>query len=138
VWCSFFFYRWTQIFYGREDTESDSEASRAPSYDPGSHYDHGMFSWIFAVFRIKYKFCFYINNQKFLPFFKSVDRDDQIRSKCGDDAVQYLSFQRHLIILMSIITLVSLGVALPINIQGDLKGDEKQFGHTTISNLDPS
>ena len=56
--CSFYFYRWTQIFYGREDTESDSEASRAPSYDPGSHYDHGMFSWIFAVFRIKYKFCF--------------------------------------------------------------------------------
>ena len=38
---------------------------------------------------------------------------------------------------MSIITVVSLSVALPINMQGDLKGDEKQFGHTTISNLDP-
>ncbi len=64
-------------------------------------------------------------------------RDDQIRSKCGDDAVQYLSFQRHVIVLMSIITVVSLSVALPINMQGNLKGDEKQFGHTTISNLDP-
>lgn len=64
-------------------------------------------------------------------------RDDQIRSKCGDDAVQYLSFQRHLIVLMFIITVTSLCIALPINMQGDLKGDTKQFGHTTLSNLDP-
>lgn len=64
-------------------------------------------------------------------------RDDQIRSKCGDDAVQYLSFQRHIIVMMSITMVVSLAIALPINMQGDLKGDEKQFGHTTLSNLDP-
>jgi hypothetical protein len=51
--------------------------------------------------------------------------------------VQYLSFQRHLIVLMTIFTLISLGVALPVNFQGDLKGDVKQFGHTTMSNLDP-
>lgn len=38
---------------------------------------------------------------------------------------------------MLILTVVSLGIALPINMQGDLKGDEKQFGHTTLSNLDP-
>jgi len=108
--------RWTQIFYGREDNENDTENYKAPSYDPGSHYDQGMFSWIIAVFRIK---------------------DDQIRAKCGDDAVQYLSFQRHIIALTAIIMLVCLTVALPINFQGDLKGDEKQFGHTTLSNLDP-
>ncbi|XP_046455989.1 calcium permeable stress-gated cation channel 1-like isoform X3 [Daphnia pulex] len=108
---------WTQIFYRREDRDGDSENHKAaPSFDPGSHYDHGMFSWILAVFRIK---------------------DDQIRSKCGDDAVQYLSFQRHIIVLMLITMVVSLGIALPINMQGDLKGDEKQFGHTTLSNLDP-
>lgn len=64
-------------------------------------------------------------------------RDDQIRAKCGDDAVQYLSFQRHIIALTAIIMFVCLTVALPINFQGDLKGDEKQFGHTTLSNLDP-
>lgn len=109
--------RWTQIFYRREDRDGDSEGHKAaPSFDPGSHYDHGMFSWILAVFRIK---------------------DDQIRSKCGDDAVQYLSFQRHIIVMMSITMVVSLAIALPINMQGDLKGDEKQFGHTTLSNLDP-
>lgn len=108
---------WTQIFYRREDRDGDSEGHKAaPSFDPGSHYDHGMFSWILAVFRIK---------------------DDQIRSKCGDDAVQYLSFQRHIIVMMSITMVVSLAIALPINMQGDLKGDEKQFGHTTLSNLDP-
>jgi len=93
----------------------------------------------FSLFSASSKFSlFTLNQSEIETILKSVDRDDQIRSKCGDDAVQYLSFQRHLIILMSIITLVSLGVALPINIQGDLKGDEKQFGHTTISNLDPS
>ncbi|XP_057374466.1 calcium permeable stress-gated cation channel 1-like isoform X1 [Daphnia carinata] len=108
---------WTQIFYRRDDQDGDSEDHKAaPSFDPGSHYDHGMFSWILAVFRIK---------------------DDQIRSKCGDDAVQYLSFQRHIIVMMSITMVVSLAIALPINMQGDLKGDEKQFGHTTLSNLDP-
>jgi len=108
--------RWTQIFYGREDSETEADSSKAPSFDPGSHYDQGMFSWIIAVFRIK---------------------DDQIRAKCGDDAVQYLSFQRHIIALTFIITVISLSIALPINMQGDLKGDEKQFGHTTLSNLDP-
>ena len=46
--------RWTQIFYGREDLDKEPELTRATSYDPGSHYDTGIFSWIFAVFRIKY------------------------------------------------------------------------------------
>ena len=76
------------------------------------------------------------SNWAYLILF-SIFRDDQIRAKCGDDAVQYLSFQRHLIVLTTIITLISLGVALPLNFQGNLKGDEKQFGHTTLSNLDP-
>ncbi|EFX62162.1 hypothetical protein DAPPUDRAFT_245035 [Daphnia pulex] len=66
------------------------------------------------------------------------NQDDQIRSKCGDDAVQYHSFQRHITVLIMLITMVgSLGIALLINMEGDLKGDEKQFGHTTLSNLDP-
>jgi hypothetical protein len=32
---------------------------------------------------------------------------------------------------------MSLGIALPLNIQGDLISDNKQFGHSTIKNLDP-
>lgn len=57
--------------------------------------------------------------------------------KCGPDALQYLSFQRHIIFYMVIMMVISLTVVLPINFQGDLEGDEKTFGHTTLSNLDP-
>lgn len=64
-------------------------------------------------------------------------RDEKILRKCGYDAVQYLSFQRHIMVLMAIITAVSLGVVLPINFAGDLEGDERSFGHTTVSNLHP-
>lgn len=38
-------------------------------------------------------------------------------------------------VLMAIITAVSLGIVLPINFAGDLEGDERSFGHTTVSNL---
>lgn len=62
-------------------------------------------------------------------------RDEKILRKCGYDAVQYLSFQRHIMVLMAIITAVSLGVVLPINFGGQLEGDERSFGHTTVSNL---
>lgn len=40
-------------------------------------------------------------------------------------------------VLMAIITAVSLGIVLPINFAGDLQGDERSFGHTTVSNLNP-
>uniref|UniRef100_A0A669BUU3 Transmembrane protein 63C n=1 Tax=Oreochromis niloticus TaxID=8128 RepID=A0A669BUU3_ORENI len=47
-------------------------------------------------------------------------RDEEIRSKCGTDAVTYLSFQRHIILLMTVVTLLSLAVILPVNISGNL------------------
>lgn len=49
-------------------------------------------------------------------------RDEEIRSKCGIDAVTYLSFQRHIILLMTVVTLLSLAVILPVNISGNLLG----------------
>lgn len=48
--------------------------------------------------------------------------DDKIKERCGADAVHYLSFQRHLIILLVVITITSLGVILPVNLTGDLLG----------------
>nr|CAD7435509.1 unnamed protein product [Timema monikensis] len=39
---------------------------------------------------------------------------------------------------MSVMMVISLGVVLPINFQGTLQGDETNFGHTTLSNLDPN
>lgn len=38
------------------------------------------------------------------------------------DAVHYLSFQRHLLILLGLITICSIGVILPVNMSGDLLG----------------
>lgn len=49
-------------------------------------------------------------------------RDEEIRSKCGIDAVTYLSFQRHIILLMTVVTLLSLAVILPVNFSGNLLG----------------
>uniref|UniRef100_A0AAX7V3T1 Transmembrane protein 63C n=1 Tax=Astatotilapia calliptera TaxID=8154 RepID=A0AAX7V3T1_ASTCA len=64
------------------------------------------------------------------------DRDEEIRSKCGIDAVTYLSFQRHIILLMTVVTLLSLAVILPVNISGNLLGDSPEnFGRTTLANV---
>lgn len=49
-------------------------------------------------------------------------RDEEIRSKCGIDAVTYLSFQRHVILLMTVVCLLSLTVILPVNFSGKLQG----------------
>ncbi len=61
--------------------------------------------------------------------------DEQYLRKCGNDAVQYLKFQRHLIFFTFIIMVACIGIILPINFQGTLQGTEVDFGHTTISNL---
>uniref|UniRef100_A0A671YUK7 Transmembrane protein 63B n=1 Tax=Sparus aurata TaxID=8175 RepID=A0A671YUK7_SPAAU len=72
----------------------------------------GFCSWLTAIFRIK---------------------DEEIREKCGEDAVHYLSFQRHIIGLLVVVGVLSVGIILPVNFSGNLLGD---FGRTTIANLD--
>uniref|UniRef100_A0AAQ6ALC4 Transmembrane protein 63C n=1 Tax=Amphiprion ocellaris TaxID=80972 RepID=A0AAQ6ALC4_AMPOC len=63
-------------------------------------------------------------------------RDEEIRSKCGIDAVTYLSFQRHIILLMTVVSLLSLAVILPVNFSGNLLGDSPEnFGRTTLANV---
>ncbi|CAF87435.1 unnamed protein product, partial [Tetraodon nigroviridis] len=72
----------------------------------------------------------------------------EIREKCGEDAVHYLSFQRHIIGLLVVIGVLSVGIILPINFSGDLLGETPlrlcsrrrennaySFGRTTIANL---
>uniref|UniRef100_A0A673C2L5 Transmembrane protein 63B n=1 Tax=Sphaeramia orbicularis TaxID=375764 RepID=A0A673C2L5_9TELE len=61
----------------------------------------GFCSWLTAIFRIK---------------------DEEIREKCGEDAVHYLSFQRHIIGLLVVVGVLSVGIVLPINFSGDLLG----------------
>lgn len=110
--------KWTQLFYGTMDeVVGASEVESITSLDSSIHIDKGFCSWLTAIFKIK---------------------DENILMKCGPDAVQYLSFQRHIIVYMLIMMIISLTVVLPINFQGDLEGDERTFGHTTLSNLDPS
>ncbi|KAK7863628.1 hypothetical protein R5R35_006165 [Gryllus longicercus] len=110
--------KWTQLFYGTMDeVMGASEVESVTSLDSGVHIDQGFCSWLTAIFRIK---------------------DESILRKCGYDAVQYLSFQRHIIFYMLIVMVISLTVVLPVNFQGQLEGDEKTFGHTTLHNLDPN
>lgn len=57
--------------------------------------------------------------------------------RCGPDAAQYISFQRHIIFFMFIMMCTSLIIVLPANFQGDREGDKATFGHTTLNNLPP-
>ncbi|MBN3324118.1 CSCL2 protein, partial [Atractosteus spatula] len=77
--------------------------------------DNGFCSWLTAIFRIK---------------------DEEIREKCGGDAVHYLSFQRHIIGLLVVVGVLSVGIVLPVNFSGDLlENNAYSFGRTTIANL---
>ncbi|XP_069979583.1 calcium permeable stress-gated cation channel 1 isoform X2 [Penaeus vannamei] len=110
--------RWTQIFYGKDSDMGKiaGENDSVSSLEFNTHIDKGLFSWIPALFKIK---------------------DEQILAKSGKDAVQYLSFQSHIIVYMMIVCVISIVIVLPINFQGTLEGGEKEFGHTTLANLAP-
>ncbi|XP_076464518.1 osmosensitive cation channel TMEM63C-like isoform X2 [Babylonia areolata] len=103
---------WTSLFYGDNKKKLQSQ----DSVDSKIHsQDKGIFKWIIAFIKLK---------------------DSDILRKCGRDAVQYLSFQRYLLVYSLIITVISIVVILPINFQGNLLGNATEFGHTTIGNLD--
>ncbi|TTD32925.1 CSC1-like protein 2 [Bagarius yarrelli] len=94
-------------------TDADSVASALHSETPDRYErltsvsssvdfeqrDNGFCSWLTAIFRIK---------------------DEEIREKCGEDAVHYLSFQRHIIGLLVVVGVLSVGIVLPVNFSGDL------------------
>ncbi|KAM4696102.1 CSC1-like protein 1 [Rhinophrynus dorsalis] len=62
--------------------------------------------------------------------------DSVIQERCGEDAIHYFSFQRHMICLLAIVSILSVGVILPVNLNGKLQGsDPYNFGRTTIANL---
>nr|XP_056709344.1 CSC1-like protein 1 [Euleptes europaea] len=108
--------------YGRialvSETESEtrfhklsSSSSVSDDLDP----ETGFCSWMMAAFRM---------------------HDEEIHDKCGDDAIHYLTFQRHLICLLIVVTIMSLCVILPVNLSGNLlEKDPYSFGRTTIANL---
>uniref|UniRef100_A0A7N5ZWY3 Transmembrane protein 63A n=1 Tax=Anabas testudineus TaxID=64144 RepID=A0A7N5ZWY3_ANATE len=95
----------------------------------------------FCVFLVCMCLIFSIIRRKFWDFGRLAlvaDNEDQekIKARCGMDAVHYLSFLHHMIFLLSIITIASLSVILPVNLTGKLMSDDPgNFGRTTVGNL---
>lgn len=108
-------YDLTSLFYGEP---SEKEKSPPPSESSPSDMetkDVGFCSWLSSIYHM---------------------RDEEIQSKCGIDATIYLSFQRHILVLMIIVCVLSVAIILPVNFSGNLLGDSPQhFGRTTIANV---
>ncbi|XP_020569070.2 calcium permeable stress-gated cation channel 1 [Oryzias latipes] len=103
----------TSLFYGEPSEKEKTPSETSPS--DSDTKDMGFCSWLLSLYYMK---------------------DGEIRSKCGIDAVTYLSFQRHIILLMTVVSLLSLAVILPVNFSGNLLGDSPQnFGRTTLANV---
>ena len=47
-------------------------------------------------------------------------RDNHLSQKCGPDALLYLVFQRYIIVYLLIVTVISVGIVLPVNYHGNL------------------
>ncbi|CAG9796317.1 unnamed protein product [Diatraea saccharalis] len=105
--------RWTNLFYRGGD--GDALVNRRRSSDESVSMDEGFLTWLPAVFKIT---------------------REQVLAKCGPDAVHYLSFQRHAITLMFIVTLTAIGIILPINFNGSgLQVEAGAFSKTTLTNV---
>ncbi|XP_003461413.2 CSC1-like protein 1 isoform X2 [Cavia porcellus] len=110
--------------YGRialvSEADSKHKLQRLSSSSSSEQQDFenelGCCPWLMAIFRL---------------------HDDQILEWCGQDAIHYLSFQRHLIFLLVAVSALSLCIILPVNLSGDLLDkDPYSFGRTTIANLE--
>uniref|UniRef100_A0AAV2JHL3 Transmembrane protein 63C n=1 Tax=Knipowitschia caucasica TaxID=637954 RepID=A0AAV2JHL3_KNICA len=103
----------TSLFYGEQSEKEKSSSDCSPADSESK--DMGFCSWLASLYHMK---------------------DEEIRSKCGLDAVTYLSFQRHIILLLGVVCLLSLAVILPVNLSGKLMGDSPEsFGRTTLANM---
>ncbi|XP_004439609.1 PREDICTED: CSC1-like protein 1 isoform X1 [Ceratotherium simum simum] len=109
--------------YGRialvSEADSGSRFQRLSSSSSSGQHDFeselGCCPWLTAIFSLS---------------------DDQIRERCGEDAIHYLSFQKHIIFLLVVVSFLSLCVILPVNLSGDLLDKNPySFGRTTIANL---
>ncbi|XP_052009231.1 calcium permeable stress-gated cation channel 1-like isoform X2 [Xyrauchen texanus] len=103
----------TSLFYGEQSEKEKTPSESSPS--DSETKDMSFCSWLTSLYHMK---------------------NEEIRSKCGIDAVTYLSFQRHIILLMTVVCLLSLTIILPVNLSGNLLEDSPQnFGRTTVVNV---
>lgn len=68
-----------------------------------------IFVWFLIVFT-------FFSNLKCDDFWTMGISDERIRQERGIDAYQYLLFQKYLIYLLGIMTIISIFVILPVNI----------------------
>ena len=47
--------------------------------------------------------------------------DKDLEERCGYDALQYVRFERYVIFYLIVVTVLCIGVVLPLNFQGDLQ-----------------
>ncbi|XP_011137889.1 CSC1-like protein 2 [Harpegnathos saltator] len=110
--------RWMELFYGvNENRDTDPLCIEASVDAQFSQLDKGFLSWIVTAFKIT---------------------DNELLQRAGPDGLLYILFERCLIILTSMMVIVSLCIALPINFHGNMQGDSATFSHTTLSNLEPT
>ncbi|XP_062973966.1 calcium permeable stress-gated cation channel 1 isoform X2 [Elgaria multicarinata webbii] len=103
----------TSLFYGEQSEKEKSPSETSPL--DADNKDVGFCSWLLSIYQMK---------------------DEEIQSKCGIDATTYLSFQRHILVLLMIICVLSVAVILPVNFSGDLLGKSpSNFGRTTVANV---
>ncbi|WAR18222.1 CSCL2-like protein [Mya arenaria] len=106
--------KWTSLFYGEHD--GNRNVGSMESLDTQVHaQDKGLCSWIVAFIKVK---------------------DCDIVKKCGQDAYQYIQFQRYVLLYVLIICVLSTAIIIPVNFTGNNIGNATDFGHTTIANLD--
>ncbi|XP_046503829.1 calcium permeable stress-gated cation channel 1 isoform X1 [Equus quagga] len=100
----------TSLIYG-EQSEKTSPSDISLEME---HKDKGFYSWFFNTITMK---------------------NEDLISKCGEDARIYITFQYHLIIFVLILCIPSLGIILPINYSGTVLEPNSHFGRTTIVNV---
>ncbi|TNN61567.1 CSC1-like protein 1 [Liparis tanakae] len=111
--------------YGRLALVADNDGG----FTESKHRRYGRMLSSADDFEYELGFC------SWLPYILRMD-DDKIKAKCGMDAVHYLSFQRHLIVLLLVMTVTSLGIILPVNLSGNLLDNNPlSFGRTTLGNV---
>ena len=62
--------------------------------------------------------CHSCNDVDLMKHYWLVYRDGDIAKKCGQDAIQYLTFQRYLLLYLVIICVLSTAIIVPVNFTG--------------------
>ncbi|XP_019725866.1 CSC1-like protein 2 isoform X1 [Hippocampus comes] len=98
-----------------DDDSDSSSSSSSPTPQPHMGFkDARLMSWVNDMVHIS---------------------ENEIRRKCEEDVINYLSFQRHIIGLLIIVTMLSMGVIFPLNYAGKRFEKDTHFGKYTIANM---